>query len=114
MAELITTSVLTADAELRVNRRVLSVKFGDGYEQRALDGINTLNRTWTVTFTPTSKADTANLEAKLQVGLGHKPVLWQAPDESIPSNWIVRSYTKRPLRGVYLQVSCTFERIFDA
>jgi phage-related protein len=30
--------------------RLQIAKFGDGYEQRALDGINALTRTWSVTY----------------------------------------------------------------
>ena len=37
--------------------RVLTAKFGDGYEQRAVDGINNLAETYTLTFKTRPKAD---------------------------------------------------------
>ena len=37
--------------------RVLTAKFGDGYEQRAVDGINNLAETYTLTFKTRPKAE---------------------------------------------------------
>ena len=39
------------------NPRVLTAKFGDGYEQRAVDGINNLNETYNLTFKTRLKAE---------------------------------------------------------
>ena len=45
--------------------RVLTAKFGDGYEQRAADGINVLNETYTLTFKTRPKADIDDIVAFL-------------------------------------------------
>ena len=45
--------------------RVLTAKFGDGYEQRAVDGINNLAETYTLTFKTRPKADIDDIVAFL-------------------------------------------------
>ena len=43
--------------------RVLVAQFGDGYEQRLADGINTLNQIMNVSFTTRPKAEIDDLVA---------------------------------------------------
>ena len=51
------TAVLDRGAGRTTQRRVLSAKFGDGYEQRVLDGINNIEETYDVSFRNRSKAE---------------------------------------------------------
>lgn len=41
---------LSTHAEMSEEPRVLAAKFGDGYEQRAEDGINTMLQVWDLKF----------------------------------------------------------------
>lgn len=50
-------AVLDRGAGRTTQRRVLSAKFGDGYEQRVLDGINNIEETYDVSFRNRSKAE---------------------------------------------------------
>ena len=43
-------AVLDRGAGRTTARRVLSAKFGDGYEQRVLDGINNIEETYDISF----------------------------------------------------------------
>jgi len=45
-----TDFVIDRGAGRQSNQRVLSAKFGDGYEQRVLDGINTKEETFSISF----------------------------------------------------------------
>ena len=47
------------------NPRVLTAKFGDGYEQRIEDGINVLNEEYTLSFKTRLKADIDDIVAFL-------------------------------------------------
>ena len=47
------------------NPRVLTAKFGDGYEQRIADGINVLNEEYTLSFKTRLKADIDDIVAFL-------------------------------------------------
>ena len=43
--------------------KVRSAKFGDGYEQRLADGLNSLEEDFSVTFTNRSKAEADDINA---------------------------------------------------
>lgn len=51
--------VVTPDKSLQnsITPRVLKMSFGDGYEQRIQDGINSIARTFSVSFNPREKAE---------------------------------------------------------
>ncbi len=57
----------TPDKQLtkKSNPRVLTAKFGDGYEQRIADGINVLNEEYTLSFKTRPKADIDDIVAFL-------------------------------------------------
>ena len=46
-------------------RRVLSAKFGDGYEQRVLDGINNIEETYDISFRNRAQAEINTIAAFL-------------------------------------------------
>jgi len=72
-----------ADYEFRQKR----IQLGDGYEQRATDGINTIRPTWQVRFPAFGDTAVAGLPnnnlADLKAALlDVEPVLWQSPEDS--------------------------------
>jgi phage-related protein len=95
-------------------RRVRTVQFGDGFEQRVLDGINTWKDSWDVTFMAQTQADATLLENQIRQDLGHKSIYWQAPDEANPTVWIIRSYTKVVKAGKVNVINCRLERLYEA
>ena len=56
-----TNGTLIATPDKSMNKstqpRVLTANFGDGYEQRIADGINSLNETYSLSFKTRAKAD---------------------------------------------------------
>ena len=59
--------------------RILKFQFGDGYEQRLRDGLNTLLKSWTVTFKLTP--DEGNVAKGLLEGwAGVTAFEWDDPD----------------------------------
>lgn len=47
-------------------RRLVTAQFGDGYQQRTLDGINAINRKWAVKFEKKDSAIIADMETYLE------------------------------------------------
>lgn len=96
----------------RVTRepRVLSARFGDGYEQRVADGINTQPRTWELTF-QRAAADIATILAFFEAKGGVTSFTWTPEGESE-----VRVLCRRWSRGYVAPgagaVSATFEEVF--
>lgn len=68
--------VLTAQ---QVAHRVLSVQFGDGYEQIAGDGINTRREAWELTFTKNG-AVIDQVKAFIDEHGGYMPFEWVNSD----------------------------------
>jgi len=66
--------------------RVLVATFGDGYEQRIADGINTLNETYSLSFADRPKADIDDIVAFLdsKKGVAKFPLI--LPDSNVTSN----------------------------
>lgn len=56
------------DIELALDQtwRLKVAKFGDGYEQRTLDGINAMDREWTVSYSNRAKSTIAAMTAYLE------------------------------------------------
>jgi phage-related protein len=52
-----TDAVIDRGAGRNTSRRILSAKFGDGYEQRVLDGINNIEETYSISFKNRAQAE---------------------------------------------------------
>ena len=60
-----TDAVIDRGAGRTTQRRVLSAKFGDGYEQRVLDGINNIEETYDISFRNRAQAEINTIAAFL-------------------------------------------------
>jgi len=62
--------------------RVLTVTFGDGYEQRVPDGLNTILPSWPLNFTKRTQVEAQGIYAWLIANNAHyTPFDWAAPGE---------------------------------
>jgi phage-related protein len=94
--------------------RVLEAPFGDGYSQRAADGLNSVRRTWNVVWTARPDADIDSLYDFLVALLGYEKFQWTAPDESTERDWVCKDpITKTPITAGYSTLRATFEEVFD-
>lgn len=94
--------------------RVLIAPFGDGYNQRAADGLNSVKRTWSVVWTARPDADIDSLYNFLIALVGYEKFQWTAPDESSPRDWICKeSLNKTPITAGYSTLKAVFEEVFD-
>lgn len=65
---------------------VLTAKFGDGYEQRIPDGINTVRETISLTFTARPKAEIDDIKAFLDTTQSVTKFSLIVPDSNVTSN----------------------------
>jgi phage-related protein len=72
----------TPDKALTKNStpKVLTANFGDGYEQRIADGINTLNENYSLNFATRPKADIDDIVAFLDTQKGVANFILTLPD----------------------------------
>jgi phage-related protein len=76
------TLVATPDKSMNKSTqpRVLTANFGDGYEQRIADGINTLNETYSLSFKSRPKADIDDIVLFLDTQKNVSKFLFTIPD----------------------------------
>ena len=92
---------------------VLEADFGDGYSQRAADGLNSKKINWSVTWENRPDADIDSLYDFLIAKLGYEAFFWTAPDESSPRKWIARGLTRTPVATGFSTLRTEFEEVFD-
>jgi len=98
--------------------RIREVKFGDGYSQRAQDGINYMNESWSLTFANRLFTDIFNMESFLETKGGATSFTFQPPGESevkvICRNWdtSILNHTGNNATS-YGTLTATFERVYE-
>lgn len=103
--------------------RVLDAKFGDGYQQRATDGINASPETWDLQFLARTAADAQAMIDFFNARAGVESFQWIAPDNTNgapnvplvgnPKLYIARKYTMSRTSPLLYEVSVTFKEVFD-
>lgn len=99
-------------ARRSIKPRVLSAKFGDGYELRVGDGINTQMAVWSVSFNGLKRSSAAELEAFLITQNGVTSFDWSDPD-GVSAKYICREWDRSELGAGLLTISATFEQVPD-
>lgn len=111
MATLPTEPNIANRASKSASPKVLRVNFGDGYNQRADDGINNSNERWNVEWDGPSMTDANTLETFLK-SYGAQSFDWTPPGESL-QKFVVLSWSSTPLGNLGKKITATFERVYD-
>ena len=94
--------------------RVLTASFGDGYEQRTADGINTNPRVYNLQFNNRDYTEANNIDQFFKDRNGVESFVWQPPDGSEQGNFVCASWNKSfPTFGV-ISVTATFREVFGS
>lgn len=91
------------------NPRILSNKFGDGYEQRIGDGINTLLPVWQLQFNTLSQSDANSIVSFFESHAGVTAFDWTPPTGSA-GKFVCKTWTITP-DGMIFDISATFEKV---
>jgi phage-related protein len=92
--------------------RVRSVRFGDGYEQRSIDGINSQPFTWSLTFNNRSDSEANAIESFLQAQAGIASFDWTPPSGD-DAKWICRGWERTMVRFDLNTITAKFEQVFE-
>ena len=103
---------IPAKASLQERPRVVSSKFGDGYEQRRPDGINNVPQSWSLFFVCPSVSMTQAILNFLRARKGSELFTWIPPDAVAPINVVCREYASDDEPGNSRTLSATFEQVF--
>jgi phage-related protein len=91
--------------------RLVEARFGDGYTQRAGDGINVIAQSWSLRFSGRTATEYAAILSFLRAQSGYTAFDWTAPDGTV-GIWVCREWTYTPDTAAANTVTATFERVF--
>lgn len=98
--------------QLSVKPRVLTAKFGDGYEQRVGDGINIRPREWRLTFNTRTDAEIAPILAFLEARNSIEAFDWTPPTGSA-GKWVASGWQHTKPRYGINDLSVVFHEVFE-
>lgn len=106
--------VPTSGTTRSTNAAVNVAQFGDGYSQRAKDGLNSVSRQVTLQWVKLTFDEAADIESFFESRGGSEAFLYQIPGDSVQRAWI----TSGPWRngyeyGVAGSFSVTLQEVFD-
>ncbi|ATE60172.1 phage tail protein [Thauera sinica] len=96
-------------AALEIKPRTREAKFGDGYAQEVLDGLNARPRTWAMSFEYRDHAEADAILAFLAAN--HLAFDWTDPD-GVSGRWRCASWRSTRPRPLAKTVTATFEEVF--
>lgn len=100
-------------AIVTVEPHVLSIKFGDGYEQRRLSGINAKPQKWSLGFENRTDTEFGNLRTFLDTNAGITSFTWTPPSETTARRFVCRSWKSTYSQYGGTTLTCEFEEVFE-
>jgi phage-related protein len=103
-------AILRSRPKITLRRKIS--KFGNGYAQRVKDGLNTVERMWTVVFILTAAQKDAWV-AFIDSKGGSEVFYYTPPGESSPLQFVCGSYDgPSPISGNLFEIVAEFEQDF--
>ncbi len=91
--------------------KVLHADFGDGYIQRAPDGLNAQMETITVAWSRLKPVDAKTIVDFLTARGGAEAFLWTAPRDTAPKLWIADSWDRGYPTQTHESVRASFRQV---
>lgn len=92
--------------------RVLKAQFGDGYAQRALDGLNAKESTWEVRFANRSTTEATAILDFLDARQGVEAFLFTPTGAEAPVKVIAVDWAEQAVSQFAISVKAKFERTY--
>lgn len=93
--------------------RVLLAQFGDGYEQRVADGINTNPEMWDVQFATRRDDEADQIDNFLKSRGGVEAFDWVTPF-GLSGKFVCRDWQRTKTGPLLSTISAKFEQVFEA
>ncbi|MEY2690106.1 MAG: hypothetical protein RL375_4306 [Pseudomonadota bacterium] len=93
--------------------RVRSVAFGDGYQQRSADGINTNPGTWALTFGNRADGEAAAIMTFLEARNGLESFDWTPPGGTL-ARYICPEWAESPTTFGATTITARFVQVFES
>ena len=93
--------------------RVLVADFGDGYSQRAADGINNIDTTVSLQWNNLTGTQANSIDSFFMQMGGYESFYYTLPTESIAKKWACEKWDKSYQTGGMVNLNCELKRVFD-
>lgn len=102
-------------AQNQLRPRIKSIRFGDGYEMRIVDGLNTVPQRWTVSWNVLGLPEAEHADTFLAAHRGALWFWWTPPRQTQPIKVVCKEWTRAPVDGSphHDSITATFEQVFD-
>jgi len=108
------TTAPSYDPSCQRRPRVLATKFGDGYEQRGLDGLHPDLQTWRLTFQNRTTAESDATEAFFVTNnTAVTPFDWTPPHSAVASKFLCRAWARTVIAFDTDTITAEFEEVAD-
>jgi len=106
------TALPSYSSSINVKPKIIEAKFGDGYEQAVLDGINSKPRKFSLQFNTLDKTDGDAIEAFFDTNeTATTPFDW-IPPSGIAGRFKCKEHSRNYVSGFTSSITCTFEEVF--
>jgi phage-related protein len=103
-----------SQASRKMKPRVKIAQFGDGYSQRAPDGINAMAEVWSLTWDSLTKSEADAIETFLTARGGVEAFYWQSPrDSNAAKKWVCSEWDRPVINSLFDTITTTFTRVYD-
>jgi phage-related protein len=102
----------TYGAQKTSQPKVTKVQYGDGYEMRAVFGLNQNPKSWSLTW-EISETDADTIETFLDARAGQESFDWTAPGETSSAKFVCADWSKSIPYLNRATVQATFTQVFE-
>lgn len=104
------TWIPSSGSRMESEPRILSNKFGDGYEQRISDGINAQLDKWQLNFDVRDPTETADIRDFFKTHKGVTPFDWTPPLGS-SGKYVCKVWSINFSTALSYEIAATFEQV---
>ncbi len=116
MVTLVQQDKIAQTSGKQVNYTTMIAQFGDGYMQRAGDGINKKKEVWTILYDNLNQTERDILWVFIEQVQMSDVIEWTAPGDLAEKKWIIdpeSTITEQAKAGALYSVTLTLKRVFD-
>lgn len=108
------TEKIAQGASQKIQYKYKEVKFGDGYTQRAKDGINNKQQNWDIVWVNVNATEKATILTAFDTAKGVDYFTWQPPGESSSLKFIQTGDLSFAIKsGTLWDISVNLQQVFD-
>ena len=112
MADLPLQSQLSIESTATISANVVTVKFGNGYEQRRPGGINAVAQVWQVEWRGVDETERDTIIDAIEGDVAGN-FTWQPPQSASTLKFKIESYSLKFITSQLFSISATLTQVFD-